>query len=289
MRKRPVLAACRAQRTATIVRLAGLEPADWDRPCLPSWRVRDVAAHLVAIDEGAVTGRLLPVLARAPDRAAIERWNEASIARYAALTPGDLLGALSAWGQRLQRVGRVLPSLLLQTPVRGPFGRLPLVYLLYRRVVDEWVHECDVAAVSAPQPVPLVPAEPAPVVGDALTAAVLVALPRLALPAIPLARGVVRLTVDAQAPPDGGPPGETPRQGVARHVWGIDFARRHFGPRVTTPPDALVRTTAGVLTLMAEDRLRWADVRDELLVIEGDEALAAAVLDALPPRRPGAR
>jgi uncharacterized protein (TIGR03083 family) len=284
MRKTPVLAAMTAQRAATISRLAVLGGAEWERICLPPWTVHDVVAHLVSIDEAAVSGRLLPVLLRAPDRRAIERWNDATVLAYRDRTPGELIAALARWGRRLQRLTRLVPTVLGQARVRGPFGRQPLMYLLYRRVLDEWVHEHDVAAATgAPgeADAALLPALPRQVVGEALSSAVLASLPQLVLPAVDRSVGVLRLTVDRAPFRADGTPADG---GVAVHrMWGVDFARRQYGARVLTRPDVEVRTSAPILALLAEGRADWRQLPSTLLAVEGDADLAAAFLDAVPP------
>jgi hypothetical protein len=287
MRKTPVLAAMTAQRGATISRLAVLGGQEWQRACLPPWTVHDVVAHLVAIDEAAVSGRLLPVLLRAPDRRAIERWNDQAVLTYRDRSPGELIAALARWGRRLQRLARMVPTVAGQARVRGPFGRQPLMYLLYRRVLDEWVHEHDIAVATA-DAAPggdtlseLLPALPLQPVGEALTGAVLAALPQTVLPRVERPVGVLRLTVDRAPFTADGTPADG---GVAVHrMWGVDFARRQYGPRVRTKPDTEVRTSAPVLALLAEGRVDWRQVPKSLLSVQGEEDLAGAFLDALPP------
>jgi uncharacterized protein (TIGR03083 family) len=287
MRKTPVLAAMTAQRAATISRLAVLGGAEWERTCLPPWTVHDVVAHLVSIDEAAVSGRLLPVLLRAPDRPAIERWNDVAVLAYRDRTPGELIAALARWGRRLQRLTRLVPTVLGQARVSGPFGRQPLMYLLYRRVLDEWVHEHDIAAATATgapggdADAEVLPALPRQVVGEALSSAVLASLPQLVLPAVDRSVGVLRLTVDRAPFRADGTPADG---GVAVHrMWGVDFARRQYGPRVLTRPDVEVRTSAPVLALLAEGRSDWRRLPGTLLTVEGDTDLAAAFLDAVAP------
>lgn len=266
MRKAPGTAALRAQRRATLRRLAQLPDPAWDAPCLPGWRIRDVVAHLVAVDEASVKGRIFPAL-RADGRDGFERWNDASIARWADRSPGDLREGLARWGGRLATMVRLTPSAVAQVPFRAWFGRQPLLFLVYRRVLDEWVHECDIAWASCAEG-SREPAPAEPGVADVLAAAVLYPLPHLSLPRVDRATGVVRLVV------------ETGNQ--ARRTWGVDFARRQYGPRVTVRPDAVVRVDAGTLALVAEGRWSPADVRERLNV-EGDADAARSLLEALAP------
>lgn len=264
MRKAPAPAALAAQRAATLRRLSQLSDAAWDEPCLPGWRVRDVVAHLVAVDEAALTGRLLPAM-RVGDRDAFERWNDASIARWADKSPQELRDALERWGNRLGTLVRRTPSAAAQVPFRSWFGRQPLLFLVYRRVLDEWVHECDIAWASCPEaaggPVP-----PEPGVAAVLAAAALAPLPHVALPKATRTNGVVRLVV------------ETGQE--SRRTWGVDFARRQYGSRVTARPDAVVRLGAPTLALLTEGRWSVADLPGRVTV-EGDEEMAGDLLDVL--------
>lgn len=266
MRKAPATAALRAQRRATLRRLSQLPDPGWDAPCLPGWRIRDVVAHLVAVDEASVKGRILPAL-RADGRDAFERWNDASITGWADRSPEELCDALERWGDRLFTLAHRMPSAAAQVPFRAWFGRLPLLFLVYRRVLDEWVHECDIAWASCPDG-SREPASAEPGVPDVLAAAVLYPLPHLALPRMERATGVVRLVV------------ETGNE--RRRTWGVDFARRQYGPRVTARPDAVVRVDAGTLALLAEGRWSLADL-GQRLTVEGDDGAARDLLHALAP------
>lgn len=268
MRKTPVVAALRSQRAATLGRLATLSDAGWELPCLPGWRVRDVAAHLVAVDEATVTGRLYQAVRRAGDRREIERWNDISLARWADRPPAELLDALERWGERRVRLVSRLPAAVLQVPFRGWHGRHPLLFLHYRSVWDEWVHECDIAwadpAMTDDEPVPVGAHVP-----DVLAAAVLSSLPDAALSRAARTSGVVRLVVAT---------GEEQRR-----TWAVDFARRQYGTRITARPDAVVRTDACTLALLAEGRWSWAGQPVERLTVEGDEDIATALLDVIAP------
>lgn len=267
MRKTEAVAALRAQRRATLEQLAALDDRAWAAPCLGSWRVHDVVAHLVSIDNAALTGRLLPLLRNAQGRADVERWNDEAVGRVASTDPAALLAELERLGGRLAGLADRIPALAWQTPVRTVFGRLPLAFLPARRVFDEWVHGVDIARATeraAPNEVPC---------PGVLASAVLDALPALSLPRLGAAAGVVRLVVGTATEPD-----ET--EHAPRRTWSIDLARRQYGPRVTAPPDATVRLHAAALALLVEGRPVDGYGTVE---IEGDGDLAGAVLAGLPP------
>lgn len=268
MRKASVVTALRAQRAATLGALSALREDQWDSPCLPRWLVRDVVAHLVATDEAAVTGRLFPAMRGAADRRDWERWNDVSLLRWRDRSPQELLEALERWGDRLARVVTRVPAAAGRLPVRGWFGRQPVLFLAYRRVLDEWVHVHDIERVARPGAVPSLDEMPVGV-PDVLAAAVLHPLPQLALRRAERTAGVVRLVVDTG--------------GDRRRTWAVDFARRQYGVRVTVPADAVIRLDAMTLALITEGRDRWRDVPASRLLVEGDAAVAADLLDVLPP------
>lgn len=274
MRKGRAIEALRVQRERTLARLAALDVADWDRDCLPGWQVRDVVAHLVASDQGAVTGTIYRPM-RARDRAVIERWNDQAVLAWRDRPPEELLAALERWGRRMVRLATLLPAPLGRIPVGGAYGTQPALFGLYRRAQDEWVHEQDIAwAVGSPGGAGPVTVSPPLAVGQVLAATALAAIRGCVLQDVPRTVGVLRLVVDPA--PEGGTISARPL------LWGIDFARRQFGERVTAKPDAEVAVGAGVLSLLLVDRLRWTDLDGASLRIDGDEGLAADLLDALP-------
>lgn len=273
MRKARGLDAVHLQRERTVALLEGLGPGDWDRPCLPRWAVRDVAAHLVASDQASITGAIVrPLILAAGDRSVVERWNDQAVLRWRDCAPEELTAALRRWGGRTERLARLVPAAASRLPLHTPYGRHPVVFLLYLRVWDEWVHEQDVRwalgdardGFTAP-PLPI---------AEALADMVLAVLPRRRLPEVSARVGVARLVVDL-APPDG----PTSARPV---VWGVDFARRQYGTRVTAAPDAEVRLHAGALALLLASRVDWRAWEPELLTVQGDRELAAALLDAVP-------
>lgn len=268
MGKQGAIAALREQRRATLALLSRLDDAAWERPCLPGWGVTDVVTHLIAIDSAATTGRLLPLLRAARGREDIEQWNERAVRRAEDATPAALLAELERVGSRLTGVASRVPRLLWRLPLRTVFGRHPIHFLLARRVLDEWVHTVDIArACELAEPM----AVPCP---DVVATAVLDALPSMALPTLDIPAGVVRLVVAT------GEVGTDDVQGP-RRTWGVDFARRHYGPRVATPPDATMRLHAAALALLVEGRDVGAYGPVE---VDGNEALAERMLRTLAVR-----
>lgn len=264
--KEAAIGALRAQRAASLSLLRALDDDDWLAPCTPPWRVRDVVAHLVTIDEAAVAGRLVPLLRAASGREDIERWNDAAVPRWADEPVPGLLEALERFGTRLVAASERIPAPLWRVSARTVFGRHTLGLLLARRVLDEWVHLSDVATSTRREVI--IPDGAA----DILASAVLDALPALALPQLEPTVGVVRLVVYTGAPGDAG-------EHAPRRTWAVDFARRHYGPRVTARPDATIRLHAGGLVLRSEGRTPTGAIAH--VEVEGDADLAASLLDGL--------
>lgn len=264
-----LVGALRRQRAATLLRLAGLGADTWTVECLPRRAVADVAVHLAAVDAALVgTGPGRPRLRPRPGLRALARWDDHGPAPFA--DPAAAVVALERSGEQLARAA-TLPAPLLRVPVPSPFGRQPARFALLRRLLDEWLHELDLAGVDGGPPPALDDA-----LGRLLAHAVLAVAPVEVLPRLELRAGVVRLVIDP-----------TWEVGAAaqpgRVTWSVDCARRQFGPRVIARPDAVVRLSAGTFAELAEGRRSWRDARPGTLVVEGCEELAQAVLQAWTP------
>ncbi|CAN5119101.1 hypothetical protein BH20ACT9_BH20ACT9_24030 [soil metagenome] len=306
MRKHSAVAAARLQRAATVDRLSALAADAWTASCGPRGAVRDVAARIVAVDEAMASGRLLAMYVGAATPAEL-RWRVDTLAARWRDTPADdLLAALRPGGRRRLRVVRAVPGTAARLRTATPFGRQPLWYLLCRGTFDEWLGERDVALATGS----FDDAAVAPAIGDVLGWTVLAASPAVTLPWVDRTVGVARVVVDAAGPvrqpdaADEAPPpvtgrdrGRGPVTGrdrgrgsvtgrdrgrgpVTRRTWGVDFARRQYGPRVAAPPDATIRVTGPALALVAAGRVDRRRLPAESLLVEGDADLAAALLDA---------
>lgn len=274
MGKASVLAGLDAQRRATTRRLRALEDEAWRRPTAAGLTGAELAEWLIAVDEAAVRGRwgALATPRPAPPkeeparaRGHEERPGAAGGSGDAQLLGGDpraLLDRLDRAGTRLRRGMRILPGLLWRTRVEGDDGlRRSLVCLLRLRVLREWVAVAD--------PVLGPPTSPAPPVARILARAALERLPVEVLPNLDVRVGVLRVVL-----------AEIPGQ-PAGSAWGIDFARKHYGPRVDAQPDAVVRTWSGALARLLEGDADWSALPAGELRVEGDEELAAVWLAAL--------
>ncbi|MFO8076858.1 MAG: hypothetical protein ACQETV_01390 [Actinomycetota bacterium] len=255
MEKRTILEGMAAQRDQTVGRL-GDASVPWERVMPNGLSVLDVVTWLVETDAVAGRGRLRAL---------------ASVAQPAStddpdLDPAPLLEALDAGGRRLRERLRRLPrALWAVATATGAQARLPLDEVLALYVQREWaalahpLGDLD----EAPSGVVL-PADPASLV---ITDAALARLPVEVLPRATPRVGVVRLEV---APL----PGSAPVR-----WWGVDFARKHYGPRVTALPDARVGLWGGALVRILDGAVGWRELEGHGLDVEGDRDLAAACLE----------
>lgn len=279
VRHATLLEAVYQQRAATLHRCAALADAQWDLACpVPQGpaagpavrRVRDLVAHLITVDEQLLRGGVLGAWAGRGTADDAHSWDLSG----AAMPTGDLLALLARMGERFATLATAAPALVGRMRAPGAFGRQSLWQLVARRVTHEWLHEQDIAAAGDTPVAPVAP--PSRVVADVVAETVLCDLPAVALPQAAVTAGVVRLVI-AVTPRDVGatlPP----------IVWGVDFGRRQYGPRVVAQPDAVVRTDAVALALVASGRRRlgW---HDPAWAVTGDRDLAAALLETVGPSR----
>ncbi|GEM_PF-5764792 len=257
MEKQAILEGMAAQRRQTVDRLGGTATV-WEHVMPNGVSVGGAASWLVDADGQAARGRFGALAGPVPQATADDPGGEPA-------SPVEVLEALEAGGQRLrERLRRMPRALWGLVTATAPGQRLTLAEALARYVQREWTtlahplgdHD------EAPGGV-LLPPGPASLV---ITDAALARLPVEVLPhAVPRV-GVVRLEV---APL----PGSAPIR-----WWGVDFARKHYGPRVTALPDARVEVWGGALARVLDGAVDWQDLEGDGLAIEGDRELAAACL-----------
>ena len=279
MHKETLIAAVYAQREATLRRVATLPDAAWDLPCptppappgvvrleTSVRRVRDLVAHLITVDEMVLRGGAVRSWMNLRRLGSSGTWDPRRIQPLSEKTVTELVTLLARRGERFARMAAAAPAAVGHLPLRGPFGREPLLHVVARRVVHEWLHERDLAAAQG-----VAPRDPEPVVAEVIAQAVLCGLPALALPQLRHDRGVVCLRIDLDPAGAGGAPPQ---------IWSVDFARRQYGPRVTATPDATVTMSAATLGLLATHRVTLSD--PELGIrVEGARDLADALLAAI--------
>lgn len=110
--------------------LSGLPADDWDRPTLcGSWKVRDVVAHLISMNEAGPVGFLQATLS-------INWFNSTEVDRRTSCTPDELLYAFEQV-MGIRGLGRVVPpsAMLVEVLVHSQDIRRPLG--LHREIAAE--------------------------------------------------------------------------------------------------------------------------------------------------------
>lgn len=259
-RKHDVIAWVRAQRARTIALLEDLPEKEWERPVVPGWRVREVAAHLVSTDEAALTGRLLALGLRKVEVGDIEAWNETQVARWAERPIPALLHGLASWGRRLALTLAVTPGPAARVRLPTPFGRVSPLWLGMARVYGEWVHLEDVRRALG------LPGDDSPQALEPVARHLLAGIPVQTLPRVPpgVAGAVTLAFTDVDLP-----------------GAGYDLGERRFGFAVAGG-DARVEGTAAALVMIAARRDPWREAEsDGAITISGDRAPAEVFLDSL--------
>jgi len=260
--KHEVIAGVRAQRDRTIELLRGLPAADWEREVVPRWRVREVAGHLVASDEGVLTGRVATAgFTKRGDLALskIEVWNDKQAARWADRPIPEILKGLDVWARRIERLSKVVPSFVSSPALPTPFGRVSLLWLSSIRIFDEWVHDEDIRRVFA------MPSDDAPTVVKPVARQIQAGIPVQTLPRVPDAKGRVVLAFDDVQLPE----------------MGFDLGAKKYGYGVETA-DARITGKAATVTMVCARRDAWREAEQAGgLKIEGDRAAAETFLEAL--------
>lgn len=239
-------AALAVQRAQTIA-LLGTRLDRWPEPLQAGGTVAAYATWLGEVDRRAARGRVLALATPVPASAPVA-------------APIDLLEGAAAATRRLTGRLRWLPPPLWRARWGLRDGRaVSLADLLGQRLLTEWVVLTD----------PLLGGSglvPPPQVAVCLVDAALARWPHAVLARSRARVGVVQFAVAAE------------RRGPVVRRWGVDFPRRHYGPRVTASPDATITTWSGALARLLERRVGPGGLDAEDLRIDGDAALAAAAL-----------
>ena len=262
--KGDLVAALRSQRERTMELLRGASEEAWEKEVVPRWRLREVAAHLVTTDEGTLTGRVFSAgMTRTADQAMIsniEAWNDRQVGRWADRPVDEILAGLEKWSKRIERLARVVPSVLGRPPIITPFGRVSLLWLTSLRVYDEWIHDEDIRRALE------MPSDDAPTVVKPVARQIQAGIPVQTLPRVrDGAKGRVVLSFDD----------------VQLPVLGVDLGAKTFGYGVETA-DARITANSAKLAMVCARRDAWRDAETSgALKIEGERAAAESFLEAL--------
>lgn len=261
--KAEIVAALGAQRARTMDLLRGIPESGWETIVVPRWRLREVAAHLVTTDEGAVTGRSFTNGFKRDANVAIakvEEWNDKQVGRWADRPIPEIMAGLEKWSRRFERLVRMVPAPVGRPAFITPFGKVSLMWLFSLRVYDEWVHAEDIRR-AYKLPSDDVPASIKPVARHLVAGLPVQSCSRVAEGAKGRAAVVLE---DADYPP-----------------LGFDLSRRRFGYGVDAAETRVTGRTA-TLAMIAARRDSWRDVEGSGgLKVEGDRSAAEPLLDAL--------
>lgn len=261
--KAEVVAALGAQRARTMELLRGASDAEWETIVVPRWRLREVAAHLVTTDEGAITGRSFTTgFSRSATKgiSKIEEWNDKQVVRWADRPVPEILEGLEKWSRRFERLVRMIPAAVGKPAFVSPFGKVSLMWLFGLRVYDEWIHDEDIRR-ALKRPSDDAPASVKPLARYLISGLPVQSTERVAEGA----RGRVALVFED----------------VEYLPLGFDLAGRRFGYGVDGT-DARVTGRTATLAMIAARRDAWKDVEAAGgIKVEGDRTAAAGLLDAL--------
>lgn len=134
--------------------LAGIPPADWERPTpAAGWTVRDQISHLAYFDGAARLSIADPDAfraARAEAVADIEKFVDATLAYGRGISGAELLDRFTDERRRLVEAARAAPE-GLRVPWYGP--DMAVASSITARIMETWAHGQDVAdAVGAARP-----------------------------------------------------------------------------------------------------------------------------------------
>jgi uncharacterized protein (TIGR03083 family) len=261
--KSEIVAALGAQRTRTVDLLRSIPESDWERIVVPRWRLREVAAHLVTTDEGAITGRSFTTgFNRSANKAIakVEIWNDKQVGRWADRPIPEIMDGLEKWSRRFERLVRMVPAPVGKPAFITPFGKVSLLWLFGLRVYDEWIHDEDVRRAYK------LPSDDAPSSIKPVARQLIAGLPVQSPERVAEgAKGRVALDfADVEYPP-----------------LGFDLAGRRFGYGVDGS-DARITGATAALAMVCARRDAWRDVEAAGGVkVEGDRTSAEGLLDAL--------
>jgi uncharacterized protein (TIGR03083 family) len=133
--------------------LESLGPDEWNAQSLCSdWKARDVAAHIVSLDQATLTGSFFLGLLPGRD---LQGVIDTGVAKWRDRDPADLIAGVRTWGRRQMRLLRVGAPLMWNLRLPTPLGSLRGRSLAGARLYDLWLHQRDIGApLGRPEPDP---------------------------------------------------------------------------------------------------------------------------------------
>ena len=238
--------------------LSELAPGEWELPTdCPAWTVRDVVAHLAALEHEMATGER-PGAIEGDAREVVSSYTQAGVEVRRDRTPAELTSELDAASrQRAEQLRDTDLSDPTGAPDRTPGGiAWDWQTLLRNRVVDLWVHEQDIRR-----------ATDRPGGMDTPGADITTAVFTAALPYV----------IGKRVAPD---PGTTigVHVGERATAYSVDADGRCHETDTTAAPTTGVRMSREAFTVLAAGR---RDPQTQQVDIDGDRELAERLLRSL--------
>ena len=255
------VAAFRTEREDLLALCRTLSPEEWSTPSrCEGWTVKDVIGHLSAIAHGVFT----PWMVKLMTAKSVERNNDADAELRRSWTTEQVLAEYEKWSRRMGKllaVGQRPP--LAKAPFKlGELGVYPMALVASAVVFDTHVHlHYDIAPALGRTLPP-----PGPGSVAVVNEWVLAGIPRMCKAQLAFMDKPVTITLDG---PGGG-------------SWALVPSPGGKPGRIQPAP---VEGSAATITANPQELVYWATQRrawrDQDVKIDGDEAYATRVLDAI--------
>ena len=255
------VAAFRKEREDLVAFCRTLSPEEWSTPSrCEGWTMKDVMGHLSAIAHGVFT----PWMVKLMTTKNVERNNDADAELRRSWTPEQVLAEYEKWSGRMVKllaVGQRPP--LAKAPFKlGELGVYPMAMVASAAVFDTHVHLHHDMAPALGRTLP----PPGPGSVAVINEWVLAGIPKMCKDQLSFMDRPVTITLDG---PGGG-------------SWAVVPSPGGKPGRIAPAP---VDGSAATITANAQEIVYWATHRrpwrDQDVKIDGDEAYATRVLDAI--------
>jgi uncharacterized protein (TIGR03083 family) len=255
------IAAVRKERNDLVAFCRSLSAEEWAAPSTcAGWSIKDVVAHMSAISHGVFTPWMLKFMSAK----SLERNNDADVEIRRSWTPEQVLAEYEKWSARMAKllaVGQRPP--LSKAPFKvGELGVYPMAQVASASVFDTHIHLHHDMAPALGKTLP----PPGPGTVAVMNEWVLAGIPKMCKADLAFMDRPVTLTLDG---PGGGSWAVTP---------GAGGKAGRIQPAPVAGSAAEIRANAQEFALWATKRKPW---RDHDVKIDGDEAYATRILDAI--------